>query len=252
MQHGIYLNAGGALAAETRLDVIANNLANIDTPGFRAGTVVFQERLSEALEDPGSHRLVPDPVLDARGGGILVHHVSYDTVPGAHLHTGETFDLALDGDGWFTVRADGETRFTRAGNFVRTADGTLATAGGEATVLDVHNRPVKVPDGALSIAEDGTIRSGERQVATIAIRGSVDPDSFIPTGSNLFRYVGDGLPERGAAKVRQGFVERSTVSPVRSMVEMIRTFRAYEANQSMIRQQDEAFGRAVNDVGRVA
>ena len=252
MQHGIYLNAAGALAAETRLDVIANNLANIDTPGFRKSTVVFQQRLAEALENPGFRGPSPNPVLDRFGGGVLVHEVSYDSGSGALLQTDEPLDLALEGDGWFTVSVGGENRFTRAGNFVRTDDGTLKTAGGEATVLDVKGRPVKLPEGVFSITEDGTIRSDARRVATLAIRGSVDPGRFVPVGSNLYRYVGDGEPGLATARIKQGFLEQSTVSPVREMVEMIRTFRAYEANQSMIRQQDEAFGRAVNDVGRVA
>ena len=250
MQYGIYTSAAGALAMESRLDVVANNLANADTPGFRRGYAVFQQRLTEALEPP-LYEPQRNAVLDELGGGLFVHEVAFDERSEGLNPTSNTFDVALQGDGWFAVRHDGEELYTRAGNFIRNQDGRLVTADGQSDVLDVEGNPIDIPGvGGVVIDENGVIHVNDEPVAQLARVGSVDYRAFRPTGENLYRHVGQGELEPATGRVRQGFLEHSTVNSVREMVEMIRTFRAYESNQRMITQQDESFGRAVNDIGR--
>lgn len=247
---GIYLSSAGSLAAETRMDVVANNLANVDTPGFKRAFSVFQERLTESYEPPKFDPSVR-PVLDRIGGGLFVHEVTFDDKAGLMQQTGNPLDVALDGDGWFTVQAGDRTEFTRAGNFARSADGRLVTADGQANVLAQGGNIIQLPEGPVTIAEDGTISAGGDPVAQLWIQGSVTHKEYYPVGDNRFAYAGTGAPAPANAQIRQGYLERSTVSPVQEMVTMIRTFRAYEANQRMITHQDQAMGRVVNDVGRV-
>lgn len=248
--YGIYLNAAGSLASETRIDVLANNLANVDTPGFKRGFAVFQERPTEAYEVP---RFDPaqDPVLDRLGGGLFVHEVTYDKTLGMVQQTGNSLDMALQGDGWFTVQVGDEQLFTRAGNFGLTPDRFLVTADGRGKVLDDKGQPIQIPSDGVTVGSDGQISSGDTPVAKLLIQGKVNHRMYQPVGDNLFRFHGEGQPEASNAQVMQGNLERSTVQPVQEMVAMIRTFRAYESNQRMITQQDQALGRAVNDVGRV-
>ncbi len=251
MEYGIYKSAAGAMAAEARLDVVANNLANIDTTGFKRQYAVFQQRLTEALEEP---RFEPsrNQTLDRLGGGLLVQETTYDRQTGAMNPTGGDLDVAIEREGWFVVARDGEQVYTRAGNFVRSANGTLRTADGLGKVLDVNGAPIQLPGaGNILIDQAGNILVDDEFVAQLDVRGEVDYRQFIPAGNNLFRYIGSQKPEPATGTVRHQVLENSNVSPVREMVAMIRTFRAYESNQRLITQQDESFGRAVNDVGRL-
>ena len=248
--YGIYLNSAGSLAAETRIDVLANNLANVDTPGFKRGFAVFQERATEAYEKP-RYDPAPRRVLDQLGGGLFVHEVTFDKTLGMTQQTGNTLDLALKGDGWFTVQVGEEQLFTRAGNFTVSPDRFLITADGRGKLLDTNGKPIQLPDETLNVGKDGTISDGENPVAKLWVQGKVNHHDYHPVGDNFFRFHGEGQPGASDAEVLQGGLERSTVQPVQEMVAMIRTFRAYESNQRMITQQDQALGRAVNDVGRV-
>lgn len=246
----MYLSAAGSLAAETRMDVIANNLANVDTPGFKRSFAVFQERLNEAKEPPRLE-MSRRAVLDRVGGGLFVHEVAFDPSNGPMQQTSNSLDVAIEGDGWFTVGVGSERFFTRAGNFSKSAAGFLVTADGEARVLDDKGRPIRIPDGDLTIAEDGQISVDGTAVARLWVQGSADPKRYLPVGGNRYQLTEGPTPGPASARLHQGFVERSTVSPVQEMVTLIRTSRAYEANQRMITQQDQALGRVVNDVGRV-
>ncbi len=250
MEYGIYLSAAGALAAESRLDVVANNLANADTPGFKRGYTLFQERLTEAFEPP-SYEPSRDSVLDRIGGGLFVHEVAFDRQNGALYRTEGEFDVGLVGEGWFAVRRDGETLYTRAGNFQRGSDGRLRTADASAEVLDIAGKPIELPGAGLTLIDErGTLFVDDVPIARLALAGGGAGD-FTPAGDNLHRREPGTVAAPATARVMHKFLERSTVSPVEEMVAMIRTFRAYEANQRMILQQDQTLGRAVNDVGRL-
>lgn len=252
MQNSLYLNAAGSLAAQTRMDVAANNIANVDTPGFRRQFAVFQERMAEVWEKP---KLTPswDDVLNDQGGGLFVHEVTYTDEVGTLRSTGNDLDLAIQGQGWFSVEQGGETLYTRAGNFARSADGTLVTADGQSKLLDKNGDPIVVPSsvGEVGVQGNGTIRFDDVPVTQLSVRGSNNYRQFVPTGDNLYRYIGSGTPDVSDATIQQGFLEASTVSPVSEMVNLIRTHRAYESNQRMITQQDQVMGRVVNDVGRI-
>ncbi len=250
MQFGLYLSAGGALASQAKQDVIANNIANIDTPGFKRAFAVSQERRTEAREWP---RYDPSqrPVLDQIGGGLFIQEVSFDPAMGSLNQTGNSFDVAIEGEGWFTVDRAGQQLFTRAGNFKRNQLGELVTADGQSKVLSKDGNGIMIPDGNLSVAKDGSVRVDDKLVGQLWVQGQVDYKQFDPQGENLYKHVGEApLDQNPAFQVRQGSLEASGVNAVQEMVEMIRTYRAYEANQRMITLQDQIMGRVANDVGR--
>ncbi|MCA8960227.1 MAG: flagellar hook-basal body complex protein, partial [Planctomycetes bacterium] len=192
MQNSIYLNAAGAIAAQTRMDVIANNIANADTPGFRRGFAVFQQRLAEVWEPPV---LNPswDDVLNDQGGGLFVHEVTYTNETGPIHQTGSQFDLAIEGDGWFPIESDGEVLYTRAGNFARSADGTIVTADGRGKLLDQEGKPIVLPPAVqrFSVEGDGTVRMDDVPRTRIQVLGTLDHRQFTPRGDNLYRYEGE-------------------------------------------------------------
>lgn len=235
------------------MDVIANNLANVDTPGFRRGFAVFQQRLAEVWEPPVLQPTF-DQVLNKQGGGLFVHETTYSDVVGSLAPSDERLDLAIEGEGWFPIDHGDEVLYTRAGNFVRDAEGFVRTANGQGLLLDENGEGIQIPRDAqwLNIDTEGRVEVDNTQVARIGVKGTLDYRQFTPVGENLYRFEGEGEPPASSAPIRQGFLERSSVQPVVEMVNLIRTHRAYEANQRMITQQDQSLGRAVNDVGRIS
>ena len=249
---GIYLSATGAIAAEARLDVIANNLANIETPGFKKSFTLQRERPAEAFE-PSRIQYRGRPELDQVGGGLFIQEVRFDATQGGITQTGNDLDAAIQGEGWFGIAQGGETLYTRAGNFRRNAEGTLVTADGQGAVLDAAGGTIQLPAvGTLEIGRDGTVTADGEPVGQIGVFGTLDPRQFEPEGGTLYRSKNGLLPPAEDFVVRGGMLERSTAEPVREMVKMIHTFRAYETNQRLIAMQDQSLGRAVNDVGRLA
>ncbi len=251
MLHGIYLSAAGALVEEIRQAVIANNLANGSTDGYKSDAVSFRRRLAEAREDliPGVEGL--DAGLDGLSGGVFLDEVAFSRSQGAIVPTGNPFDLALRGDGFFVV-GDGRQRlYTRAGSFRRDIAGELTTADGRFRLLGADGNPVRVGTGDVRVGSRGEISVDGRPAGRLLVAGSLDPTRFEKSGGNYFRYLGEGLPPAAPGEVAQGYLESSDVSPVSEMVRLIQSHRAYEANLQMARIQDATLARAVSDLPRV-
>ncbi len=251
MLHGIYLSAAGALIEEVRQAVIANNLANSSTDGYKSDSVSFRRRLAEAREDliPGAGGL--DAGLDGLPGGVFLDEVAFSRSQGAIVPTGDSFDLALRGDGFFVVGDGRQLLYTRAGSFRRNAAGDLVTADGRFKLLGVDGNPVSVGAGEVRVGSRGEISVNGRPAGRLLVAGGLDPARFDKAGGNYFRYLGEGLPPAAAAEVIQGSLEVSDVSPVNEMVRLIQSHRAYEANLQMARIQDSTLARAASDLPRV-
>jgi flagellar basal body rod protein FlgG len=250
MPYGMYLSAAGALVEEARQAVIANNIANVQTNGYKSDAAVFRKRLTEARE-----RLVagvrPDPVLEGLPGGVFLDEITYSRQPGALVATGNSLDLALRGDGFFAVTDGQRTFYTRSGSFRRNATGELVTPDGRFRVLGADGRPIRLGPGLLEVGPSGQLKVEGRAAGRLLIAGSLDPSKFEKVGGTYFRYLGSGSPPPSKADVAQGFLEGSDVSAVGEMVKLIQSHRAYEANLQMARLQDSSLGRAVNELGRV-
>ena len=238
MSDGIYSALSGAVAQERALDVVANNVANSGTTGFRADRVAFEEQLSAARgEGPETLRYV------------AVADVRMDDSAGALESTGNPLDVALEGDGWFSVEAPQGERLTRAGSFVTDADGVLMTRDGFPVLGAGPERRIVIPAGTqdLSIDRDGTIRADGNELGQLLIR-RFDPTTLEKEGSTLVAFEGAGEPS--TASVLQGHLEGSNLNAVAGLNEMIQTTRSFEAFQRVIQTYRSLDERAARELGR--
>jgi flagellar basal-body rod protein FlgF len=248
MPYGTYISAEGAAAQAQRLEVIANNLANVDTAGFKQDVATFQARFAEAIQQgqaqPGNGS------LNDIGGGVKIIDVVTDHSNGQLKHTGNDFDLAINGIGYFQVQGDdGQQYLTRAGDLTVDAAGQLVTQNGHRPVLDQGGAPiVMTPNAPWSISSDGFIS----QAGGIFAVGMSQPESLdqmVKVGHNLYQPLGDVRPlELNERNIKQGYLEMSGANPVRQMMAMIETTRAFEANTRMIQNQDTVTGSLISRV----
>jgi flagellar basal body rod protein FlgG len=243
----MYISAEGAQVQAQRLQAIANNLANVDTPGFKRDVATFQSRFAEAiqqgLDSPGSR------TENDLGGGVKLIDTATDFSSGTLRNTDIPTDFAVNGDGFFQVRGkDGGAYLTRAGNFTIDPQGRLLTQS-DMPVLD---------DSGADIVIDNTLpwelHSGGRIVQDGGSTnvGLVRPQSLgdlVKVGNNMFRSLAPLSPVPDEERdIRQGYVEVSGASATKEMMAMIETTRAFEANTKLIQYQDSMIGGLVNRV----
>ncbi|MBN2629210.1 MAG: flagellar hook-basal body complex protein [Rhodobacteraceae bacterium] len=217
------------------MQVIAHNIANLSTVGFRREGVVFSEYIS---------RLEGEPSLSMANGNA--RHV--DLGQAGLSQTGGTYDLALQGEGFFLVSTPDGDRLTRAGAFTPSAEGVLVTPDGHA-LLDAGGAPVPVPLGArtVAIAADGTMSADGAPVAEIGVWQPTDPLSLRHQVGTLFSA--DGV-EPATATLHQGFLEDSNVEPVSEIARMITVQRAYELGQTFLDNEDQRHRSVIQTLGR--
>ena len=225
MDRMIYLSMSAAKATMQRQDTLANNLANVSTPGFRAELQAF--------------RAVP---VQGSGASTRVYSLEtttgYDATPGVVSATGRNLDVAVSGNSWLTVQAlDGTEAYTRGGSFDVSSDGTLTTRSGLPVMSD--GGPMQVPpNSAVSIGADGTVsaKTADGKNTAIGKLKLVTPEVALARGEDgLFRAAdGNPLSADDKARVQDGALEGSNVSAVESMVAMISAARQFEAQMKMI------------------
>lgn len=243
MLRGIYTAGSGMLAESVRQEVVANNLANALTTGFKrtdVATEPFGSFLLRNMAMPGQ------PEIGSTNFGTQVSRLDVIATQGPLKNTGNPLDLALVGDGWFAVNTPAGVRYTRDGSFSIDQDGTLVTKEGYAVLGE--NGPIRVDRGTpVGIGQDGTVSQGDRTVGRLRIT-ALEPESLAKEGDSLVNGTPGG---EATARVRQGFLEGSTVNVVSEMVELIRVMRSFEANQKAVQAQDETVGQVISKVGVV-
>lgn len=244
MLRGLHIAASGMLAQQARHEVIAHNLANADTAGYKADGVLFRTALEQTIwrhRDP--QRGAPTPSVGTLSFGVAVEGGTTDLRPGPIAVTGRSLDVAIDGEGFFVVRTPQGERYTRDGAFRQLADGTLATADGMPVLgaqgVIRHTSP-------LTIAPNGDVLAEGQVVDRLRV---VQLQGALKEGANRFTGTAQPLPE---FRLQVGALERSNVPIVQAMVEMLAAMRAYEAAHRAVLAQDETLQKAVNDVGKVA
>jgi len=251
MPYGLYISAEGAVAQNRRMEVLANNIANVDTAGFKRQLAIFQARFSQAIENGSDYS--GSRTINDIGGGVMVRETKTDFSPGAVRPTGLETDVAIDGDGFFQVQKGDQIYLTRAGAFEITNEGMLTTPDGY-SVLSDDGEPISInPDAAWQINGAGAIEQ-DGAVTNLGIVTPPNLDQLIHVGENLF-----ALPPRTEAEpvadelrnVRTGFVEQSSVKATREMMDLIECSRAFEANTTMIKNQDQMLGNLVSRALRV-
>ena len=225
MERGLYIAASGMLAEMVRQGQIANDLANASTPGYKPDRAT-QRSFAELLL---SNQQSGQPI-GGLGLGVEIDSIVTDLSPGPIRDTGEPLDLAIEGEGFFAVNTPQGVRYTRNGQFAAAADGTLTTAQGF-QVLGQNGQPVR-------LAADGTVDPAA--VGVFAVPAAQKQ------GDSLFTGAAAG---RAAGRVRAGALEGSGADPSRSMVDLIASFRTFEAGQRVIRTIDDTLERAANRVG---
>jgi flagellar basal-body rod protein FlgF/flagellar basal-body rod protein FlgG len=237
MPYGLYISAEGAQAQSRRLDVISNNLANVDTVGFKRDLSVFQARYAEAIDQgkatPGSGS------INDLGGGVTVQEPRTDYSHGPLKTTGNSTDVALRREGFFQVRDGQETYLTRAGNFCLTARGELVTQDG-LPVLNDTGSPIVLenPQMPWKITTAGEVQQGGSS-QRLAIVKPTSMGDLVKTGGNRFRALASTQPVLPADRdLATGHLEMSGVEPTSELVEMLQTSRYLEANLNMMQTQD--------------
>lgn len=251
MPYGLYISAEGAQAQSKRMEVIANNLANVDTTGFKRQLATIQARQSEAIERGLDHAAAG--TINNTGGGVHVIATQTDYSAAPVKQTDGRGDLAIESEGvFFKVRKGDRELLTRAGNFSVRNNGDLVTQKGY-QVLGSDGQPVNVsPLEFWEITSEGSMR----QNGIANPLAMVSPDSLsqlINVGENLFEAMGETADVPPAARnVMPGYLEASGVNPTTEMMEMIETSRAFEANINLIRMQDQMLGTYISKALRTS
>ncbi|HEY3396387.1 MAG TPA: flagellar basal-body rod protein FlgG [Armatimonadota bacterium] len=259
MMRALWSAATGMIAQELNVDTIANNLANVNTAGFKRQRVDFEDLLYETTRMPGSPSAdgVQIPTGIQVGLGTRAASTSKMFDEGTLQETGNPLDLTIGGDGFFKVTLpSGKSAYTRAGNFKQDSTGSLVTSDGYA--LDP---PVIIPPDAqsLTVGEDGTVSviqgtsTAPTKVGQIQIARFMNPAGLLSIGQNLFTETAAsgtaaaGTPGlNGLGQISQNVLEMSNVKVVQEMVQMITAQRAYEANSEAIKIADQMLQTANN------
>lgn len=252
MINSLWIAKTGMEAQQMQLDVISNNLANVSTNGFKKSRAVFEDLMYQNLRQVGSPTSEQSnlPTGLQVGLGVRTVATSRSFAQGSLQQTGNVFDVAIQGNGFFQLTMpDGTTGYTRDGAFQVDNQGRLVNSGG----LPVAGG-ITVPSNAtgVAIANDGTVSATipgsttPQTIGTITIAGFINPAGLEPKGQNIYaETAASGQPNAGTAGVNglgtvtQGFVETSNVSAVQELVSMIQTQRAYEMNSKAIQTSDQ-------------
>lgn len=241
MIRGIYIAATGLLAESARQDVIANNLANATTTGFKRSESTASPFGSMLLHNMG---MPFQPQVGELEMGAQVKGITMIDSQGPLRFTGNKLDMALVGSGNFTIDAPNGRRYTRDGSFGLDLNGTLVTKDGY-PVLGANGQKITLSAGEVKVGIDGTITQ-EGTVKGKLLLTALDPTSITQEGEGLLA----GTPKGAAtAQLRQNSLESSTVNVVSEMVDLIRVMRSFEANQKSVQAHDEALQASLTKVG---
>ncbi len=255
MIRGLYTAATGLNVQTKKMDVISNDLANVNTSGYKKDTAViasFPEVLASRLDDVENQVPNNGPIgrmsLGARVDEVYTHFTQ-----GSVVSTNEVVDMALQGSGFFVIQTPAGLTYTRDGNFSIDRLGNIVTKEGYSVMG--QDGPISLGEdflttgGEIIIKPDGTIYKGTEYIDQLDLADFADTRTLTKIDNNLYQATAPRIEFNGS--VIQGYLEASTVNPVTAMVDMITVSRAYEANQKVVQTHDSLLGRAVNDVGKM-
>ncbi len=239
-----------------RMDVISNNLANVDTTGFKKDAVIsgsFPEQLTKRLQDQ-QNGFIPKPTIGKMSLGVYVDKVHTNFMQGSMKRTDGILDVGIQGKGFIaiqTVDKDGQSveKYTRDGSLTLGPDGTLMTKEGNRVVG--QSGGITLPKGDLRIDAEGSIFIDDQYFDRIKVVEFENPETLRKYGDNLLKATPETKEVVFSGQLMQGFLESANVNTVQEMVDMITIMRTYEANQKMIQSHDQTLGKAVNEVGKV-
>lgn len=253
MIRGLYTAASGMLAGQKQQEVIADNLANVETTGYKANNTALHDFHAIVLREVGGNDIVRYGPFQRRligvvGSGTFLNDQPVDHSQGTISMTGESLDLALQGRGYLALQTPEGIRYTRDGQLRLDAERRLVSTDGFLVLPEAGDGPITLPPGTVSIDAEGLLTVDEAPVAQLRLRDFADGD-LVRDGNTRFIAAGPELP--ADAIVRQGYLERSNVDAVGAMTSAISTFQSYTTMQRAFQVQLDTLQRAITEVGRV-
>ena len=264
MWRGLYTAASGMITETTRTAVIANNLANVNTTGYKRDRALdreFEPMLIRRINDTEKAKVTDfkgfsldrrAPVVGTLGLGSYTQEIATDHAQGSMMTTGNPYDVAIAGEGYFMINTPEGTRYTRNGSFYRAANGNLVTSEGR-NVLDTRGRAINIPETAAGviIGSRGNIYADGQLVGTLGFVQFNDRRAVLKQGDSLYYAQEGARPQPATGTIEQGVLERSNAKVVNEMVDLINNYRVYEADSKAVTSQDTLLDHAVNEVGRL-
>lgn len=227
MENSIYVGLSRSIALQREMDTVANNIANMNTPGYRNQHVLFEEY----IEKP---RGIVEPLSMVLDSGQYMSNK-----PGSVQLTGRSTDVSLNGPGFLSVQNGDETLYTRNGNLSKNVAGELVTGDGK-PVLSDGGAPIVLPEDSIEIriAEDGTVSNQDGPVGRLAVTEFENINEMDPVGESMYRALVPGVAAT-ETRIIQGSLEGSNVNSVLEMTRMIEVHRAYQSTQRMLQNEHE-------------
>jgi flagellar basal-body rod protein FlgG len=246
LDNGIYVATSGFLTQQKRLEIIANNLANASTAGYKGDLPIF--RISSPSRQQSQWEgewPLWNPIF------VTVAQEATDFSQGPVVKTGNPLDVAIVGEGFFEIQTAQGLRYTRRGDFSLTRDGTLVTQEGDSVMGE--GGPIVLTQGEVGIDEAGFISVDDAQQGRLRVVTFPDTESLVKEGAGRFAWAGNASEVRSLnqSDLRQGYLENSNVNPIREMVRMIEAIRTFENQQKVVHAFDGIQKSAVNEVGRL-
>jgi flagellar basal-body rod protein FlgF len=240
MENISYIGLSQQMALHHMMEVTANNMANMNTPGFKSQNVLFKEYLNKTKEDGEKISQVED------------YGTYRDVNQGTMTQTSNKLDFAVQGDGYFAVQTATGIKYTRDGSFSLNSKGEIVTKNGEQVMSD-SNSALTVPQNStqIEITESGTVSTEKGSVGKLKLVNFSNPQSLIPVGNNL--YETKGVAEQPVANphIVQGMLENSNVQPILEMNKMIEIMRLYQSAQNMLMTDHDRIRSMVQRLTRV-
>lgn len=257
MVRGLFTAWTGMANEQKRLDVVSNNLANAQTVGFKKDSVTnqsFDNLLTLKVKD--SSEAYNDRAIGSMSLGVKIGEVYTDYTQGSVRSTGNTYDLAIVGSGFFNVSttdANGNEviKYTRNGNFTMDQNGVIMDANGNALIGEGGKLTVPVDAANVVIDVDGSVYADGEYIDKVKVTDFEDYNYLAKQSDNMYLALEGASEKQTSASIQQGYTEQSNVNVVREMTDMIAITRAYEANQKIIQTIDGTLDLAANSVGKV-
>jgi flagellar basal-body rod protein FlgF len=242
MDNSLLVSLSQQIAAYRSMDVIANNIANVSTPGFKRETAKFEEYVT--LVAPSEGQTGMQSVSFVKDAGV-----SRDLSQGNIQTTGAPFDFAINGNGYFVVQTPNGMRYTRDGHFTLDANGQVVNSDGYALQGDGGAITITPDDGNVQVGRDGTISGRTGQIGKLQVVDFANERGLVKEGSNLYSTT-QALSAAPNATIDQGMLESSNVQPVIEISHMIEVMRAYQATASLSQSQEDMIRQAVSRLGQ--
>jgi flagellar basal-body rod protein FlgG len=281
MIRGLYTSTFGMMVNEAHHNVIANNIANVDTPAFKMDRLAVSMEPEMQIHRVDDHKLDrirlgidPAPYIGNMGTGVAVSERYTVQEQGQIIPTNNPLDVALDGKGFFMADTPDGIRFLRAGNFRLNNEGIIVDSNGnsllgmtsstsinpntsvvmEGGTVGIQTVDIKFDEDTteINIGNDGTVYQGTDPRYRLVVVEFPNPERLYKTENNYYNYAGPNLGTFAFnTDIKQGHLEKSNVKAVEEMVKMIAMYRSYESNQKIIQTQDETLNKAVNNIARI-